>query len=64
MNKSLSRKLVDKPYIVWSVLFIIAPLVMVLYYAFTDTSGAFFAFKYKRNPRLHIHVFYFRLFTV
>ena len=33
--------LVDKPYIVWSVLFIIAPLVMVLYYAFTDTSGAF-----------------------
>ena len=41
MNKSLSRKLVDKPYIVWSVLFIIAPLVMVLYYAFTDTSGAF-----------------------
>lgn len=41
MSKSLSRKLVDKPYIVWSVLFIIAPLVMVLYYAFTDTSGAF-----------------------
>lgn len=41
MSKSLSRKLVDKPYIVWSVLFIIAPLVMVLYYAFTDTSGVF-----------------------
>lgn len=41
MSKSLSRKLVDKPYIVWSVLFIIAPLVMVFYYAFTDTSGAF-----------------------
>lgn len=41
MNKSLSRKLVDKPYIVWSVLFIIAPLIMVFYYAFTDSTGAF-----------------------
>lgn len=41
MNKSLTRKLVDKPYILWSVLFIIAPLIMVVYYAFTDNTGAF-----------------------
>lgn len=41
MNKSLTRKLVDKPYIFWSVLFIIAPLIMVVYYAFTDNTGAF-----------------------
>ena len=34
-------KLLDKPYLVWSVLFIIAPLVMVAYYAFTDKTGAF-----------------------
>lgn len=41
MKNSLSKKLVDKPYILWSVLFIIAPLIMVVYYAFTDSTGAF-----------------------
>lgn len=41
MNKSITRKLVDKPYLIWAVLFIIAPLIMVVYYAFTDSSGAF-----------------------
>lgn len=50
MSKSLSRKLVDKPYILWSVLFIIAPLVMVLYYAFTDTTGAFSLSSIKAIP--------------
>ena len=41
MRNSLSKKLIDKPYIVWSLLFIIAPLIMVIYYAFTDSTGAF-----------------------
>lgn len=41
MTNNLSRKLLDKPYFVWSVMFIIVPLVMVAYYAFTDKSGAF-----------------------
>lgn len=50
MSKSLSRKLVDKPYILWSVLFIIAPLVMVFYYAFTDTTGAFSLSSIKAIP--------------
>ena len=50
MNKSLSRKLVDKPYIVWSVLFIIAPLIMVFYYAFTDPTGAFSLASIKAIP--------------
>ncbi len=40
MNKRTSR-LLDKPYLLWSVLFIIAPLVMVAYYSFTDNTGAF-----------------------
>lgn len=40
MNRRSSR-LLDKPYLVWTVLFIIAPLIMVAYYAFTDRSGAF-----------------------
>jgi len=38
---SLRAKLIASPYIVWSVLFIIAPLIFVVYYSFTDSSGAF-----------------------
>lgn len=41
MKNRLSTKLLDKPYLVWTVLFIIAPLIMVAYYAFTDKSGSF-----------------------
>lgn len=43
MNKksSLMSKLAGAPYIVWAALFIIVPLCMVAYYAFTDKSGAF-----------------------
>ncbi|MCD7796249.1 MAG: ABC transporter permease, partial [Clostridiales bacterium] len=41
MKSKFSSKLLDKPYLVWSVLFILAPLAMVVYYAFTDKSGAF-----------------------
>lgn len=47
MNKKskFSRSILDKPYLVWSALFVIAPLIMVVYYALTDSSGAF-TFKY------------------
>ncbi len=41
MTNNIARKLLDKPYFVWSVMFIIVPLVMVAYYAFTDKTGAF-----------------------
>lgn len=50
MKNSLSKKLVDKPYILWSVLFIIAPLIMVVYYAFTDSTGAFSLDSIKAIP--------------
>lgn len=40
-SRSLKAKLVASPYIVWSALFIIAPLIFVAYYAFTDSSSAF-----------------------
>ncbi|MBQ3602601.1 MAG: ABC transporter permease [Clostridia bacterium] len=40
-SRSLKAKLVASPYIVWSALFVIAPLIFVAYYAFTDSSGAF-----------------------
>lgn len=41
MKKNKFSSLADKPYLVWSILFIIAPLLMVTYYALTDKSGAF-----------------------
>lgn len=40
-RSSLKTKLIASPYIVWSVLFIIAPLIFVVYYSFTDASGNF-----------------------
>ena len=35
------RKLAAAPHILWAALFIIAPLVFVVYYSFTDSTGAF-----------------------
>ena len=40
-KKSLAQQLLGAPYIVWSALFVIVPLVIVVYYAFTDADGAF-----------------------
>lgn len=40
-KKSLLQRAAAAPHIVWSVLFIIAPLIFVIYYAFTDSTGAF-----------------------
>ena len=40
-KRSLLQRYAAAPHIVWSVLFIIAPLIFVAYYAFTDISGAF-----------------------
>lgn len=43
MNKknSLMQKLCAAPHIVWSVIFIVVPLAMVVYYALTDNNGNF-----------------------
>lgn len=38
---SLLQKLASAQYIVWSLIFIIAPLILVVYYAFTDAQGNF-----------------------
>ena len=40
-NKPLMARLMAAPHIVWSILFIVAPMLFVFYYAFTDKSGAF-----------------------
>lgn len=40
-KSSLMTHIAGSPYIIWAVLFIIVPLCMVAYYAFTDKSGNF-----------------------
>ncbi len=40
-RSSFRTKLIASPYVVWSVLFIVAPLIFVVYYSFTDASGTF-----------------------
>ena len=39
-KRSLLSKLVGAPYVVWAVIFIVVPLLLVVYYSFTDKSGA------------------------
>ena len=43
MNKkrSLMRSISAAPHVFWAVLFIVLPLLIVLYYAFTDANGSF-----------------------
>ncbi|MCQ2353495.1 MAG: ABC transporter permease [Clostridia bacterium] len=40
-SDGLLRSAAAAPHVVWSVLFIVAPLIFVCYYAFTDASGHF-----------------------
>lgn len=41
MSSSKTKKLIASPYFVWSVIFIVVPLLFVLYYALTDAGGNF-----------------------
>ena len=40
-NKSFGSRLVASPYIVWSAIFIIVPLIIMFYFALTDVNGVF-----------------------
>ncbi len=40
-KKSFMQRAAAAPHVVWAVLFIIAPLIFVVYYAFTDKDGTF-----------------------
>lgn len=40
-KRSWFERLAASPYLIWSAIFIIAPLFVVVYFAFTDRSGAF-----------------------
>lgn len=40
-KKSLGSRIVAAPYIVWAAIFIIVPLIIMIYYSFTDAAGVF-----------------------
>lgn len=40
-KKTFGNKLVASPYIVWSAIFIVVPLIIMVYFALTDSSGTF-----------------------
>ena len=40
-SKSLGNRLVAAPYIVWSAIFIVVPLIIMFYFALTDANGVF-----------------------
>jgi len=44
----MNRKWLAAPYLVWMVIFIVVPLVMIFYYAFTakDAGGLRFTFEH------------------
>ena len=55
-SKSFGNRLVSSPYIVWSAMFVIAPLLMVIYYAFTDADGNF-TFQFIKELSRYIDTF-------
>ncbi len=40
-RRGFGQRLLAAPYLVWAAIFIVVPLAMVIYYAFTDANGAF-----------------------
>lgn len=40
-KQSFGNRLIASPYIVWSAIFIIVPLIIMIYYALTDVNGVF-----------------------
>lgn len=52
----MKTKLLSSPYIVWMVVFIIVPLAMVAYFAFTDANGQF-SLQYVANVAQYSPIF-------
>ncbi len=40
-NSPLSRRLISAPYLIWAAIFIVVPLIFVVYYSLIDANGAF-----------------------
>ena len=59
-RKSFFQNLLAAPHIAWSILFIIAPLVFVAYYAFTDREGVFTLSNVKQVLTPNYLIIFFR----
>ena len=55
-TKTLSGRIAAYPHIVWTVMFIVMPLIFVIYFAFT-TAGGDFTFDNIFALKEHIHTF-------
>ena len=55
-TSSLTEKLISVPYILWMAVFIIVPLIMVAFFAFTDSDGAF-SLEYIRSVGQYANIF-------
>ncbi len=40
-KRTLLQRILGAPYILWAIIFIIVPLIIVVYYSFTDSNGSF-----------------------
>jgi spermidine/putrescine transport system permease protein len=40
-KRTLLQRIIGAPYVLWAAIFIVVPLVIVVYYSFTDSNGAF-----------------------
>ena len=40
-KRSLGQRLLGAPYVLWAAIFIVVPLLIVVYYSFTDAEGSF-----------------------
>ncbi len=40
-KRTLLQRILGAPYILWAIIFIIVPLIIVVYYSFTDSNGGF-----------------------
>lgn len=49
-RRTLGTAIINAPYLLWAALFILIPLVIVLYYAFTDGNGGFTLANLKQLP--------------
>lgn len=60
-KKSFGSRIVAAPYIIWSAIFIIVPLLIMAYFAFTDADGAFTLANFAQIGRFK-HAFLLSIF--
>ena len=63
-KKSLLSRLISAPYLVWAAMFVIVPMLIVAYYAFTDAAGNFTVANIKKLSEYSVIFFRSILFSL